>query len=147
MIQRDYARLGATGCYAFSTWLLARRIRGFVRDFYACFLTARKKNILAPNGFVNEAGNLMGHILDEGGWECEKYGPGHAKPLDTPLKPGEYEILRFEWDPDGEPGTEVLAHFVVGDGKGNVIDDPMGDDSPVVKYGKLVSKRVFRRRM
>jgi len=66
-------------------------------------------------------------------WICNKQG------ADYKCKPGEVEILRYERVKAGV----TLSHFVLGDGMGNIKYDPMGDNSPTVRYGTLVSKRIF----
>lgn len=55
----------------------------------------------------------------------------------------EIEILCFKrtYQSGGKPVT--YKHFVVGDGRGHVAYDPQGN-SNAVKYGNLVSKRVFK---
>lgn len=56
-------------------------------------------------------------------------------PPDYICKPDEIEILKWE------NGNQ--SHFTAGNGHGIVTYDPMGC-AKTVKYGKLVSKRVFR---
>lgn len=46
---------------------------------------------------------------------------------------GAYELLFYKWN--------NLGHFVVGNGKGGILYDPMGEASVVMKNGKLSSKR------
>ncbi len=142
MIQKHFAKLGAEGCYFFSIREAGRRATGEAMDPYSLFLLAFREGVVTDRGFINDAGKLMSLSTGLPGWKCVKYGPGHGFPLETPIGQDEIEILRFGWDPPG--GAEEMAHFVVGDGKGNVAYDPYGD-SLTVANGSLVSKRVFRR--
>ena len=71
------------------------------------------------------------------GWNAT-YTDRHEKPTYL-CKDNEAEVLCFE----GKYG----AHFVSGDGKGHVAYDPYYTDSggsASVRFGELVSKRVFR---
>jgi hypothetical protein len=55
---------------------------------------------------------------------------------------GELQILRFERKLTGV----TYSHFVVGDGKGHVVFDPLGD-SQTVKYGSVVSQRIVKEKV
>ena len=88
---------------------------------------------MQENCFVIEPEEILQDLTSRA-WNMHKECP------DYKCKPGEIEILRFEWI--SKPGT-TLGHFVHGDGNGSIAYDPMGDRSPVAKYGTLVSKRIF----
>ena len=76
------------------------------------------------------------------------FGKGNYRSFRKVMNPkiqcpkGSYEILCYVWP---QPiGKDDLMHFVVGDGKENIIYDSMGDASPVIRKGKLSSKRFIR---
>jgi len=52
----------------------------------------------------------------------------------------ELEILRFE----RKAAMKTYAHFVVGDGRGQVAYDPL-DNAQTVAAGTLASKRIIKR--
>lgn len=64
-----------------------------------------------------------------------KYNDRHDPPS-YQCDDNEFEILKFV--------KGATAHFVAGDGNGNVAYDPWGD-SNTVRNGYLQSKRIFRR--
>lgn len=84
--------------------------------------------ILDPVAILGWAG-INANIVTENGT--------HKLPPSYQIGPGEYEILEFK-----RPGE--MSHFVVGPYDGRRVGyDPYGD-SESVRYGKLISKRVFR---
>jgi len=132
-IQRDLSELGEAGCYLISITRLAE-IQNNVRfDITRVYEDALAHGDIRSDCFVLEAARLLSRLTAKS-WSMSK------QPADYAVKPSELEILRYEWAP--KPMT-TLGHFVVGNGSGRVAFDPMGDNSPVVKNGKLASKRVF----
>jgi hypothetical protein len=134
-------QLGETGCYFLSIIYHAESILGSQLEPLAVFAKAIMVGTVGADAYVKDAGTLMTNLTGKR-WTCLKAGPGHELPFDYEIKKGELEILRFEKqnpDPKKEP-----AHFVVGDGTGKVLFDPMGY-SITVASGKMVSRRIFRR--
>ncbi len=127
--QRIAANIGENGCYFISLLRLVNAEYGAIR----VYKQALSLGIIAEDCYVENPPRLM-ELVAGGKWSVEH------KPADYQTKPNEFEILRFE----RKTTTKTFAHFVVGDGQGNVEYDPL-DDSNTVKYGELVSKRIVRR--
>lgn len=127
------------GCYFLSLLYLASQKAkrtigiGDVEEFYRIFV---EKGWMDRNCFIQ----LPEDILNFLGVPVRYLGhrEGHY-----PTAGDEYEVLCFRRvyrDKDGE--VRSYKHFCVGDGLGHVAYDPMGM-SNAVKYGELVSKRIF----
>lgn len=142
--QRAAAEVGKTGCYFLSILHLAEETANFRPDPLLEYAAALEAKTIGEDCMVLDAGALMSHISGLP-WTCFKVGPGHGIPLEYQCKPGELEVLRYERPPEkGDTGATERAHFVVGDGRGNLAWDPWGD-SHTVAVGRVVSKRIFRR--
>lgn len=137
-IQKQAIALGESGCYFFSLAYLAEKVSQGKIDVFEAFDRARALRYVRPDCFIYEAGKLLTFLSGKEWTFSHEAADYHAKD-------GELEILRFEWT--NKPGV-TLGHFVVGDGLGHVEYDPMSEAglSPVVKNGKRVSKRIFRRK-
>lgn len=64
-------------------------------------------------------------------------------PVDYVCVPGEFEVLKFQYT---STSGVTYGHFVLGDGKGKCLKDPLYNDgagSNSVRLGKVVSKRIF----
>lgn len=125
--------LGAEGCYLLSIVYIAEKILKERVDAVELYIAAEFSKVIQPDCFVNDPGKLM-QMMVPGKWQMHKE-PMAYKPMDD-----EYEITRYERStPAG-----LLNHFVVTDGAGNVVYDPLGG-SLCVQFGKPVSKRIFRK--
>jgi len=126
--QRAATNIGVSGCYWLSI-INASKIDCDIIKFYARCVYNKWIN---DDCFVNAPDEIMQDLTCKA-WNVTKESANYK------CRPGEIEILRFERVNTGA----TLAHFVVGDGLGNVAYDPLGD-SGTVKYGTLASKRIFR---
>lgn len=126
VVQSVCKALGASGCYFLS---LLHLVDADLNALTLYDLSVRKKYLDYDCFVENPAGILN---LATGYKWTVRYENADYKTLPT-----EREILRFE----RKTTTVTYAHFVVGDGLGNVVYDPLGD-SETVKSGKLVSKRI-----
>jgi hypothetical protein len=144
--QRASLSIGLRGCYFLSILHLAEEtaIARSRPDPLVEYSAAVQAGTLGGDCMVLDAGRLLSGISGIA-WTCIKAGPGHDLPVEYVCKSGEREILRYERpsEPGDSSGTE-RAHFVVGDGRGNLAWDPWGD-SHTVAVGQVVSKRIFRR--
>lgn len=131
--QKIMATLGDGGCYLLSIVHLAENILQERLDAVVIYLDALANKYMQEDCFVLEPARLMGMMVP-GNWMMMKVD----KDRETP--PSAFEILRFE----RKTTLKTFAHFVVGDGKGGVAWDPLGD-ALTVSGGELVSKRVFWR--
>lgn len=134
-------RIGESGCYALCLMHVGETATGKTVDPIRVVAAAMKtiakdapgKTILAPDIFVNSPAALVS-IAVGGKWDVRHEGAEYI------AKPDEREIMRYE----RVDGMKVYSHFVVGDGLGRVLWDPLGE-SRTVREGKLVSKRIVRR--
>ena len=124
---------GESGCYFDSIITAGEEIAKKTIDRLRFYGRARNQGWMLANCYLESPDEILQDITDCP-WTVRKESAAYK------TKPGEIEILRFEWN--NRPGS-TLSHFVLGDGNGEVKYDPMGDQSPVVKYGVLASKRVF----
>jgi hypothetical protein len=131
--QKDFERIGATGCYFLSIVYIAEEVKAGSIDIYQAYLQAIKDKIINDDCFVNDPAALL-RMLTGVKWAVTKENANYQKAL------GEKVILRFERDAKPLP----FGHFVV-EGEHNKVEyDPYGE-SLTVRSGKIVSKRVFRR--
>ena len=131
--QRICQRIGEAGCYFLCIVFLGEELTKERIDAVEWYELAVREGIMELDCFVNDPGKLLG-LLSHGTWVMEKCG------LNYDVKDGELQIIRYE-----RPSTYGLyTHFVVGDGFGSVIYDPLGDSQCVAK-GKPVSYRIFRK--
>jgi hypothetical protein len=128
------------GCYFMSLIYLAcqKASQSFDKDdiafFYGYFVD---KKWMDENCFIRAPEDILGFL----GLKVKYLG--HREGHDPTLG-DELEILCFKRTyTDREGRNRTYKHFVVGDGLGHVAYDPIGM-SNAVKYGELVSKRVFK---
>lgn len=138
--QRLAKVVGETGCYFLSLCFLAEKDRECFVDVLYEADRAMKSGSLGQDCYVQDAARIFSDLTKKS-FRVLKAGPDHPLPLSYECADREYEILRFEYV---EPPGKTFAHFVVGDGKGRVVWDPLGDSTTVAR-GELVSKRVLRR--
>jgi len=122
--------LGESGCYFIS--LL--KIVNLNDDAIKLYRQSVELGIIDADCYVKDPAQLLCLITDWRHWEVRHESASYQ------TKPFEYEILRFE----RKTPTRTYSHFVVGDGHGNVLYDPL-DDSNTVKFGQIVSKRIVRK--
>jgi len=132
--QAQFLKIGNDGCYFLSILHLAENFTGTYIDAYQAYLQAIRAKQLLENCFVRDPAALM-HKLTDFDWVVIK------QDLTYELMPGELEITRYE---KNVSPTQTLTHFVVTDGRGKIIYDPMGG-SPLDSSWKPISLRIFRR--
>jgi hypothetical protein len=126
--------IGKDGCYFLSIVRLAETFNKRKYDeieLYAEFVTS---GLIGEDCYVINPSEMLAALTGER-WSVTK------EPSDYRVNAGELSIMRYEWPRTGE----TLSHFVVGHSPGGIDYDPMFPDSPVVKNGKLVSYRIFRK--
>jgi len=121
-------RLAESGCYFLSLLHIVNKDN----DAIGLYRQAVQLDFMDEDCFVKVPENVL--ALAVGGKWLVRHEPASYLP-----NKDESEILRFE-----RKAEKVYSHFVVGDGKGNVIYDPL-DTSQTVASGKLVSKRIVLR--
>jgi hypothetical protein len=130
--QKICSQIGQFGCYFLCIVHLAEEILKERIDVVELYEASTFTGVMGEDCFVNDPAKLI-KMMVPGEWTMTRYGTGYVP------KDGEYEITRYE----RTTTAGVLSHFVV-TSTGNVLYDPLGD-SMTVKYGKAVSKRVFRK--
>jgi hypothetical protein len=137
-IQTMLLSAGNEACYFLSILELAEKITGKVIDVVSEIWTAanRKeidlnlKKLDDPNNFlVIDPAGLLSRLTSQK-WSCTK------ESVDYELQRGELEVLRYERIATGK----TWAHFRLSNW------DPL-QSSQTVKFGKVTSKRVFRRKV
>ncbi len=123
-------KIGESGCYFLSIIHIAGADCVTALGLYWQAIDAGQ---MADDCMVTKPGELLSALTGER-WAVSKQGPTYQ------AKPGELEILRFELVKTGA----TFAHFVVGDGRGNVAWDPW-PGSLTVKNGQMAGKRIFSR--
>jgi hypothetical protein len=122
-------RIADSGCYFLSILHLANR----ENEAIGFFRQALSIGVMQDDCYILDPAKLLA-LVAGGKWSVSHQGAEYQTAND------EYEILRFE----RKATTKTYAHFVVGDGRGQVAYDPL-DTSQTVAQGKLVSKRIFKR--
>lgn len=123
------AMLGEYGCYFLSLLHLVKSDYGAL----TLYQLALDKKYIDADCYIRDPAALL-QLAAGGKWNVRHES---AEYLTTK---NEQEILRFERKATGT----TYAHFVTGDGFGNVVYDPLGD-SRTVTEGQLISKRIIRR--
>lgn len=135
-IQTLLGEAGEAACYALDILEIAERVSGCKLDPVEALYQGIGRGFIYynegdpndnDNFFVEDPGALLA-MAAGGRWTVEKTGPGYA------AAPGEYVVDRWE---RVKTGT-VIGHFRLPDWDSLY-------DSMTVRYGKIVSKRVFRR--
>ena len=135
-IQTLLGEAGEAACYALDILEIAERVRGQRLDPVDALYQGIERGYIHynendpndnDNFFVEDPAALLA-MFAEGRWKVEKAGPDyvHAR--------GEYVVDRWE---RVRTGT-VIGHF-------RLPDWDSLHDSMTVRYGKIASKRVFRR--
>jgi len=132
-VQKDLEKIAAEGCYFLSMVRAAEDLTSEYIDPYGTYLKAVALHYMGDDCYVTDPQALM-ELMTGKKWATYKEGKSYQSLA------GDIEILRFE----RVDTTKTWAHFVLGDGSGNVVYDPYGD-SKTVRSGALVSKRIFRR--
>jgi hypothetical protein len=135
-IQTLLGEAGEAACYALDILEIAERVCGRKLDTLDTLCWGIERGYIHynekdpndnDNFFVENPPALLSMIVG-GKWTVEKTGPSY-----TP-RPGEYVVDRWE---RVKTGT-VIGHF-------RLPDWDSLHDSMTVRYGKIVSKRVFRK--
>jgi hypothetical protein len=134
--------VGAEGCYAIAGIVIAETATGRRFPILESIAHGIRLGFIDAECIVDMPRFFSDLTKEE--WDVVKAGPGHPLPLDYKLQPGEYEALRFE-RPD-PAGGDPLPHFVVGKGDGQTVAFDPWTNSLTVRYGTLVSRRIFRRK-
>lgn len=144
--QRIFRDIGEGACYFLSIVRAAEKFTGQYIDAFIQFIDANARMVIVgkssvpevlPDCFVSAPDELMSHLTGAK-WTVEKVDAGYRCQL------GDVEILRYEWVEKKTGITVTHGHFVLGDGNGNIAYDPFGE-SMTVRFGNVVSKRIFRR--
>jgi hypothetical protein len=125
--------LGEEGCYFLCLVHLAEQITGERIDAIPVLLEALDKTLVKTDCTVLAAEKVM-QLMTGVAW-IKSHEDADYRPTD-----GQLEVLRFE----RKTGAATWVHFVVGDGEGSVVYDPLGS-SRTVREGTLVAKRIFTR--
>lgn len=124
--------LGESGCYFLSIVFLAEEILKKPLNPIALYFEFLEKKYITEDCFVSSPEKIFSELVHK------RYMVA-KETVEYKVKENEYEILRFEYKPST---MSLMAHFVVGNGLGEVEYDPYGD-SQTVKNGRLISKRIF----
>jgi hypothetical protein len=130
------AEAGEAACYALDILEIAERVNGGPLDVLASlsrgidrgFIHYNEKDPNDNDNFFVEDPAAFLSMLTGGRWTVEKAEPGYIP------APGEYVVDRWERVRTGA----VTGHF-------RLPDWDSLQDSMTVRYGALVSKRIFRR--
>lgn len=127
--QRIMKNLGEYGCYFLSLVHMAEKITGKRIDAVEVFVRVLEKKWVDEEATLLDPASVLGYMTGLNFTvrkDSEQYLP----------RQNEYEILQFV--------NGSYTHFVLGDGKGYVSYDPLGN-SRTVAQGKCMSKRIFTR--
>ena len=122
-------RIGESGCYFLSLLHLANRDN----DAIGLYKQAIVVGVMDEDCYIKDPARLLS-LIAGGTWRVVHQAAQY------PTKSDELEILRFE----RKAAMKTYAHFVVGDGRGQVAYDPL-DNAQTVAQGELVSKRIIKR--
>ena len=142
-VQKIAKAVGEAGCYFLSLCKVAEDMGAGPCDVVSRAAECMSKGLLRPDCFVADPAGILS-LLGLESHEVVKAGDGHGLPLDYQLKDGEREILRFERP--NPAGGDALAHFVVGSGDGKTVAWAPWPGSLTVAQGRLVSRRIIRRK-
>lgn len=125
--QKVMKMLGEYGCYFLSLVHLAENITEKRIDAVEQYLEALNKNWVDREATLIDPAAVLSHMT---GGRCSV----KKESADYTTQRNEYEILLFI--------NGTYQHFVLGDGTGAVLYDPLGN-SKTVAVGKLSGKRIF----
>lgn len=142
-IQAIARAVGETGCYYLAT-IIGCSFHGGPKDVdvLALFPKALEAGVCDSTCFMKDPAKLA-EMLTDRKWQVLKAGTGHELGVSYCIKPGEFEIIRYQRTPDKGETLDDCAHFVYGDGSGKCYIDPYGH-SRCVAEGWVVSRRIFR---
>lgn len=121
--------LGEYGCYFLSLVELAERLTGKRIDAVEAYIDALIKRRTDGEATMLDPAAVLS-AMTGGRWTVRKEEAGY-RPLD-----GEAEVLLFQ--------NRTYSHFVLGDGAGGVLYDPLGNSNTVAN-GHIAGKRIFAR--
>lgn len=133
--QRLMETLGATGCYFLSIIRAAEKIMERRIDAIDAFILCKNKGWVGDDCFVYSP-ELVLSYLTLINWTMTKESAKYK------IHPGDVVIYRYE----RVTTMKTYGHFVLAGSDGSVEYDPLGT-SQTVMNGKLVSMRVFRRKV
>lgn len=122
-------RLYEFGCY----FLSLLHIAGRDNDAIGLYRQSVQLGAMREDCYILDPGKVLSLAVG-GSWNVRHESAGYLPTSD------EWEILRYE----RKTTSTTYAHFVVGDGRGQVAYDPL-DKSQTVALGELVSKRIVKR--
>ena len=122
-------KIGESGCYFLSLLHLATRDN----DAIGLYKQAVSFGVMDEDCYIKDPARLLS-LVAGGNWDVRHQAAQYL------TKSDELEILRFE----RRVAMKTYAHFVVGDGRGQVAYDPL-DNAQTVSAGQLVSKRIIKR--
>lgn len=132
--QKLYAAMGEGACCLLAVVHLLEKVNDQYFDAFWLWREGVERGLVTEACYVNDLASFAS-MIDGRSWNCRKEG------VDYVVKEGEYEIVRYEWQKDA---ANLKVHFVNGDGKGGIENDPFGQ-SLTVQNGKAQSKRIFWR--
>lgn len=122
-------RIGEAGCYFLALLHLVQRDN----DAIGLYKQAVAVGVMDEECYIQDPARLLS-LIAGGTWQVVHQATQYL------TKSDELEILRFE----RKATAKTYAHFVVGDGRGQVAYDPL-DNAQTVAQGELVSKRIIKR--
>lgn len=141
--QLMFGTMGSGACFVLTIVHIAELT---MRQYYDAFIWWREAVALVVN--VDGADHPM---VDESCfvWDSAaflsmitgKQWLARNEPSGYQTKPGEFEVLEYRWQKDPKPAPEK-EHFVNGDGKGGIENDPYGKAATVAN-GYLYGKTIF----
>lgn len=127
MDQRIAEIIGKDGCYYFCLLRLAKHVTGITFNPIEEYKELTAKGYMGKDCFISYPEQAMKHLTKRE-WEVRKEDKNYI------AKDKEFEILRFVYE---------YGHFVMGDGKGNAVYDPLGNSNSV-SFGRIESKRIYK---
>lgn len=125
--QRVMKTLGEYGCYFLSVVKVAEEITGKRIDAVEAFCRFRDKKYLDEEATMLNPDGILSELTGK------KFSV-HRETADYKTAKNEHEILLF--------ANGKYQHFVLGNGKGEVVYDPLGKSNTVAN-GSLIAKRIF----
>lgn len=133
--QKLMETIGETGCYLLSIVRAAEKLVERRIDAIEAFIFCKNKGWVGDDCFVHYP-ELVLSYLSLINWTMSKESAKYK------IQPGEVVIYRYE----RATTLKTYGHFVLAGSDGSVEYDPLGT-SQTVMHGKMVSMRVFRRKV